>query len=157
MNELFSPALTAESDNIAAIPTTLCEQCAKPFERRTGSGGKPQKFCCEECRRKYKPQRGLTPPTPSIGNGKPAVIRPAEKDAAADSPDDFDWSGEDVIIHEQPATAIYFNANGALVIRQQRDYPEDDPFVFIGAEHIEGFIDKLTDIIGIPSVGRPKR
>src|SRR5262249_950592 len=157
MNELFSPTLVAESDNIAAIPTTLCEQCAKPFERRTGSGGKPQKFCSEECRRKYKPQRGPTPPTPSIENGKPGVAQPAEKDASAGTAADFDWSDTDsVILPEQPATACYFNPRGELGIRQKQG-PDDHSFIYIAPDFISEFVDKLTDIIGIPSVGRPKR
>jgi hypothetical protein len=28
------------------------------------------------------------------------------------------------------ATAIYFNPDGALVIRQRAAYPDDDPFIF---------------------------
>jgi hypothetical protein len=69
--------------------------------------------------------------------------------------DRFDWSGEDVVIHEQPATAIYFNNDNALVIRQKgTDYHDGDPFVYIGADHIEGFLDKLCDLCGIPSAGK---
>jgi hypothetical protein len=68
--------------------------------------------------------------------------------------DDFDWSGENVVIREQPATAIYFNPEGALVIRQKAAYPDNDPFVYIGADHIEAFLDKLCDVCGIPSVGK---
>jgi hypothetical protein len=52
---------------------------------------------------------------------------------------------------EQPATAIYFNPNGALVIRQKADYPDDDPFVYIGADHIEAFLEKLCDVCGVKS------
>jgi hypothetical protein len=68
----------------------------------------------------------------------------------------FDWSGENVVIREQPAKAIYFNPEGALVIRQKAtdDYQIGDPFVYIGAGHIEAFLDKLCDLCGVPSVGK---
>jgi hypothetical protein len=66
--------------------------------------------------------------------------------------DDFDWSGEDVIIHEQPATAVYFNPQGALVIRQKAsDYDYGDPFVYIGPDHIEAFL-AVRPFFGPPAV-----
>ncbi len=68
--------------------------------------------------------------------------------------EDFDWSDDDaVVIREQPETAIYYNQRGGLVIRQ-RNWPDDDVYVYFNAEVIDVFIDKLTDIVGIPSVGR---
>src|SRR5262249_43008671 len=103
-----------------------------------------------------KPQRSQRSPTCSNVAQLPAVIQPAEKDAPGDAGDDFDWCGADVVIHEQPATAVYFNPNGALVIRQRRDYPDDDPFVYISADHIDAFMDRLCDIVGIPRVGGPE-
>jgi hypothetical protein len=66
---------------------------------------------------------------------------------------EFDWHADDIVVfHEMPRTAIYWNQNGALVIRQQRHYDED-VFVFISPDSIDSFIDKLTDFVGIPSVG----
>jgi hypothetical protein len=64
--------------------------------------------------------------------------------------DDFDWSGESVVIQEQPATAIYFNNDNALVIRQKAtdDYQIGDPFVYIGADHIEAFLKRLFEVCG---------
>jgi hypothetical protein len=133
----------------------LCERCNKPFTARSGSGGKPQCFCSSECRtashtdsQRSDSQRqddqqnvGKTPALVTLGSPPKQY--------------DFDWSGEDVIIHEQPATAVYFNPQGALVIRQRAsDYDYHDPFVYIGPDHIEAFLDKLCDVCGIPSVGR---
>jgi hypothetical protein len=88
----------------------------------------------------------------------PAVIQPTEKDVRETAGSDFDWvkNEDDIVLRSQPETAIYFNPHGSLVIRQ-RNWPDDDAFVVINAESIDRFIDKLTDIIGIPSVGRPKR
>jgi hypothetical protein len=84
---------------------------------------------------------GQTPEKP----GRSDVV-PAPKD------DDkyFDWGADDlVVLHEQPLTALYFNPNDALVIRQQ-NWPEGDRFVFIAAEYLESFVEKLSDLVGIP-------
>jgi hypothetical protein len=68
----------------------------------------------------------------------------------------FDWLNDNsVVLREQPETAVYFNADGALVIRQRAAWnQDDDPFVFISPANIGEFLDKLTDICGVPSVGR---
>jgi hypothetical protein len=69
--------------------------------------------------------------------------------------DEFNWEADNIVVfHEMPRTAIYWNQNGALVIRQQRHYDDEDVFVFISPDSIGSFIDKLTDFVGIPSVGR---
>jgi hypothetical protein len=53
----------------------LCDQCGKPFEPRSGSGGKPQRFCSSECRTAFhnEPQRGQRNPT-CIAQNLPAVL-----------------------------------------------------------------------------------
>jgi hypothetical protein len=67
-----------------------------------------------------------------------------------DANDHLRWdSDEDVVIHEQPRTVVYFNPDGALVIRQVNQY-FDDPFVFIAPEYFESFMEKLSDLLGIP-------
>jgi hypothetical protein len=69
---------------------------------------------------------------------------------ASDDNKDFDWYADDlVVLQEQPRTALYFNPNGALVIRQVNEY-FDDPFVFIAPEYFESFMEKLSDLFGIP-------
>jgi hypothetical protein len=76
----------------------LCDQCDKPFEPRSKSGGKPQRFCSPECRAAFhtQPQRGQRSPTCSAITALPAVIEPAEKDApaspAADDSADYCWA-----------------------------------------------------------------
>jgi hypothetical protein len=40
-----------------------------------------------------------------------------------------------------------------LVIRQ-RCWPDDDALIFIAADSVDRFIDKLTDVMGIPSAGK---
>jgi hypothetical protein len=34
-----------------------CEQCGKPFEPRSGSGGSIQRFCCTRCRLSFHKER----------------------------------------------------------------------------------------------------
>jgi hypothetical protein len=140
-----------------------CEQCGQSFEPRSGSGGKAQRFCGTKCRAAFHSDGQLSQrsPTYSAPQTLSAVIPPAKKDEPAATPDDskdFDWSNDDsIVLREQPETAIYFNPNGALVIRQRAVWPNDedgDPYVYINPENIEHFLDKLTDICGVPCVGR---
>jgi MYM-type Zinc finger with FCS sequence motif len=139
-----------------------CEHCGQQFEPRSGSGGKPQRFCSTECRLAFhgKPQRSQRTPTYRAPPQLPAVIpQPKPENAPADSPEakDFDWNTNDasIILREQPATAIYFNKEGSLVIRQHR-WPDHDAFIYIADASINDFLDKLTDICGVPSVGKPR-
>ena len=160
MNELFRPPAEAAA---APSDTALCEQCNTPFTRRTGKGGKRQRFCSPKCRQGFHAHHG-----PTCAGTPPRVVQPSEKDAQASAQNpagisppncrEFKWSDEDVIIREQSETAIYFNQYDALVIRQRaREYGDDDQFVVISPENIQTFIDKLADIVGIPSVGGPNR
>lgn len=159
-----------------------CEQCSQQFEPRKGSGGKPQRFCSTDCRQSFhseerrnennreaapylKPQRGQRAPTCTL----PAVIpkpplakeetRPqeAEKDLEAFKRG-FDWSEDDaVVLKHQPAVAVYWNNAGGLTIRQERDWnEEEDSIIAITKENLDQFLDKLTDICGIPSVGKSR-
>src|ERR1700690_2344280 len=102
MNEQFT---LVETD---AVSASLCERCSNPFTPRRGTGGKPQRFCSEECRRQF---HAAALPTP--------IPEPPD-------PDEFDWATDDsVVLKEQPATAIYFNRRDQLVIRQERSWDRD--------------------------------
>jgi hypothetical protein len=153
-----SPAVQPSLDSAAkAGPSKICEQCAKSFEPRSRSGGKPQRFCSSPCRAAYhasERQRGQRSPTLDAPSTFPAVKQPSLGPAPASDPHEFSWLDNDsIVLREQPETAIYWNPYGALVIRQC-GYPDDDRCVFITSENIQAFIDRLTDIVGIPSVGR---
>jgi hypothetical protein len=62
------------------------------------------------------------------------------------SNDDFDWfTDESVVLKAQPATAIYHNAKGHIVIRQERSWAEDsDPYVTIAPENAVTFMEALA-------------
>jgi len=69
-------------------------------------------------------------------------------------PDDrFDWSGDSVVLEEQLRVAVYIGERGDLVIRQRADWNQDeDTVVLIAPQNIMEFVDKLTDVAGIPSL-----
>ena len=60
--------------------------------------------------------------------------------------DDFDWFSDDsVVLKGQPATAVYHNAKGHLVIRQERNWSEEyDPYVTIAPENAVTFMEALA-------------
>jgi hypothetical protein len=69
---------------------------------------------------------------------------------------DFDWEDREcVVLPEQPQTAVYWNTQDELVIRQRR-WPDDDPCIFVSRASVAEFIDRLTDICGVPSFGGPE-
>jgi hypothetical protein len=70
---------------------------------------------------------------------------PSEKRTSAAAEDD-----SSVVLHRQSATAIYFNSDNSLVIKQE-NWPDDDHCIIITESNIEAFLDRLTDICGIPS------
>ena len=150
------PALAAD---VPAGQGTLpiCEQCGTAFTPRS-SGGTPQRFCSADCRRAFhdRPQRDSVH---AASRGLPADIDPPEPKPSASEPGaykDFDWSSDDsVVLHHQPAVAAYINQAGGLTIRQERSWDQDEDIIIaIAPENVGEFIDKLTDVIGIPSFGK---
>lgn len=183
--------LISSEDTVAAenAQVTVCESCQGLFVPRSGSGGKPQRFCSEKCRRSFHAGASPTPsPTPKAGVGdsevghigaqpkKPTlalacgnVVAPST-DPDEDFPpgypfdppqpcgEEFDWSDRDsIVLQEQRRTAIYWNLNGDLVIRQEKDWNDnDDCFIVISSGNLQAFIDRLCDMAGIPSFGGPE-
>ena len=58
--------------------------------------------------------------------------------------DEFDWSPEngDIAVPPQPALAVYANAWGQLVIRN-----DDDMFICVSPEHVPKLIDKMRAVL----------
>ena len=70
---------------------------------------------------------------------------------------DFDWFTDDsIVVEEQLPVAIYFNKRNHLVIRQRTGGwdQDEDTVIFIAPQNIAEFINKLCDVVGIPSVGK---
>jgi hypothetical protein len=78
------------------------------------------------------------------------MVQAAIERLSAPGPDRFDWgSGNpDIVIHEQPVTAIYLNPYGAVVIRQESRTGDndDDPFVIFTRENLLALINRLKEI-----------
>jgi hypothetical protein len=66
-----------------------------------------------------------------------------------DEPSDFDWVKDkaDIVLPEQPATAVYLNLRGDVVIRQARDYGEDDDLITVRPENIPALISGLQKAV----------
>jgi hypothetical protein len=88
--------------------------------------------------------RGKIVPTasPPVSPWKPET-------PAAEKEPDYDPFGdpEAMLLRGQPPTAIYFNNFTQVVICQQRDSIEDDPFIFISLEHLPAVIRKLQQML----------
>jgi len=158
--ELARPLEPAQSADVPLESGTLpiCEHCGLSFTRRS-SGGKLQLFCGPDCRRAFhdKPQRDNVHVAPG---GLPAVVDPQPPKSSVSAPEPsagFDWVDDDsIILRHQPAVAVYIGQNGHLVIRQERQWDEDgDTIICIAPESIDTFIDKITDVVGVPSIGKP--
>ena len=156
--ELARPTPPALAADVPAGQGTLpqCEQCGTLFTPRVG--GKPQRFCSPDCRRAVHDTRQRDN-VHVASRGLPTVVDPPEAKPSADAPEansDFDWNSDNsVVLHHQPAVAAYINQSGGLTIRQERAWDQDEDIIIaIAPENVGEFIDKLTDVIGIPSFGK---
>jgi hypothetical protein len=156
-------------DATSNAPAPLCEECGQPFTERKGTGGKPQRFCSPECRTTYHSEnrqrdqrsptcseRAVTPVTP-VAKPTPTTKEVPQR-AYEEDVTEFDWNDEDtLVLRRQFAVAVYRTPDGSLVIRQERDWnEEDDTCIVISPENVGDFVDRLTDAAGIPTVGGPK-
>jgi hypothetical protein len=136
--------------------------CGEWFTPRTKSGGKPQKFCSEKCRREADAERKANATnapqceTPQAASGPASVARHTEFALAA--PDDLEddcWfidNAEHIVVPQQDAVALYWNERGDLVIRQEKSWCDDrDHIICIHRGNLFEFIDKLSDMAGILS------
>jgi hypothetical protein len=101
----------------------LCDQCGEPFEPRSGSGGKPQRFCSSECRTAFhnEPQRGQRSPT-CIAQNLPAVLdQPKLKDAPAAIGEDYCW-----VVPFQPRIECSLANDDEIEIEQISPIHEDE-------------------------------
>jgi hypothetical protein len=71
-----------------------------------------------------------------------AHVKPTTSPVTVSDPDRFDWEkdADCVILHEQPATAIYRGGVGHVVIRQTNGL-EDDVTILIAPGNANRFMD----------------
>jgi hypothetical protein len=92
--------------------------------------------------------RGKTVPiaSPPVSPWKPPACPPPP--GVVDEPDYDPFSdAAAMLLRGQPPTAIYFNNFTQVVICQQRDSSDDDPFVFISLEHLPAVIRRLQQML----------
>lgn len=85
------------------------------------------------------------------GDGQDSSERTAEEQDH-DNGREWDWQRDslDVVIFKQPATAVYTNPRGFLVIRQESHTGDDpDQLVVIDPAHAELFILALKQAAGL--------
>jgi hypothetical protein len=107
---------------------------------------------------KFKPESAeqLVDRMMSSGN-LPVPMKAVENDDNDDS-HPFDWTedAKDVVTPTQYAIAVYENPRRQIVIRQEAPWPDDeDPIVVVDRANLQPLIDRLCDIAGIASIGRP--
>jgi len=60
---------------------------------------------------------------------------------------------EQMLIESQSAVLASLNNAGDLVLTQW-NWPDEDAAIIITHDNIDKFIDRLTDVLGIPSIGK---
>jgi hypothetical protein len=142
--ENFSDRAT-ESSTETAI-SAKCEQCARSFDPRKGSGGKPPRFCKPSCRQAWHAERNVAQHSPTCSDEIETPLVPVlPKIEQATSGDTFNWMDpDDVLISKQPCTAVYLNRNNQVVIRQEAEWNQDeDPFVHFDMHNVPLLIERL--------------
>ena len=96
---------------------------------------------------KHVPQLELVPTTAVAAKPNPAPVDPQPDDDLESSP--FDWIKDqaDIVLQEQPAIAVYTNPYSAVVIRQKRDYGEDDDVIYVRPENVPTLIAALKRLV----------
>jgi hypothetical protein len=90
-----------------------------------------------------------TAETPALES---AAMPVSEERPANPEPDEFDWgnsANEDVVIAAQHSIAVYWNAAGAITIRQERSWCDEyDPIVVVQPQHVQALVDRLIWLRG---------
>jgi hypothetical protein len=66
---------------------------------------------------------------------------------------DFYWYSDDgessIVVRHQPATAVYTNPHGEVVIRQQDQYGDEDNFVYVTKDNALKVAQAILSLVGI--------
>jgi hypothetical protein len=86
--------------------------------------------------------------TPTNARQDLSVKKPLPLFARGDDLDRFDWErdADCIILHEQPATAVYEGKGGHIVIRQTNGF-EDDLTILIAPENATVFQEGLAEYL----------
>jgi hypothetical protein len=154
--------LVASNTTPAQAETTVdCEQCGVLFRPVRFE----QRFCSAGCRRAFhnahRPASQEASQEASQASQASQEASQASQEASQASQEtrlndnetpadagshfsEFDWHRDpDVVVPDQSAVAVYENTSGAIVIRQQGHYPDDDQWVIIQRENLAPLIAAL--------------
>jgi len=96
-----------------------------------------------------------------VYNAMMALIRAGQPDPDPDSDSDAAFWLKDkdaVALPQQLSIAIYENAIGHLVIRQERGLDDaEDQFIYLAKSNVRVFVDRLLDVAGIGGGSRCPR
>jgi hypothetical protein len=79
--------------------------------------------------------------------GQLAIVQ-TEKDSRSSRNERFDWGpgNPDVVLPQQPATAVYKNAFGQIVIRQEDNIGDGEMWIVLNRRDLPTLIDRLQEI-----------
>jgi hypothetical protein len=88
-------------------------------------------------------------------NESEEISNDADGEPASDASSNLQASLEaTVLCAQQDEVRIAFNDDGDAILTQ-RNWPEEDSVIIISRENLDTFLDKLCDVLGIPSFGGP--
>lgn len=71
---------------------------------------------------------------------------PSQQQAAPPEADEFSGCGPALVLRRRPATSVYFNGYGDVVISQER-WPEEDEFVYIEVADVPAVVAAMMRLI----------
>jgi hypothetical protein len=95
----------------------------------------------------------------TYGRAKGSVLVPLATNEATERNDyhnDKRDGGPTLLCASQDKIEIVFDDEGNAAIIQS-SWPDEDQTILISRDNIPDFIDRLTDALGIPSIGGPPR
>jgi hypothetical protein len=152
-----------------ATPAAICAECGGAFAPRTGNGGRPQRYCGDECRiaaNNSRRQQGSQQinEAPTNQNGSQQISQqineaPNKSNKSVNvgnfepiATNDGASAIELVPTIQQNPITMEMDACGNLRLHQN-NYPDQSAEIFILADFVDGFLDKLTSGLGIPTLG----
>lgn len=134
--DLVGTMIESESKRSSSPTQRACDHCGELFTAR--AAGRTQKFCSPVCRRKHH-------------DAKPARAKRAQTCKAPEILSDV-RTAHGTLLSDQPRVSFEFDADGGLYLTQHEDL-RDDVTIYISADLLMTFLDRLTEVCGIPRFG----
>lgn len=151
MNKHVEPAQLALPP---AVETKLCRECEKPFTPRSGSGGKPQVYCSDECKKLYDKRRGTyNPNAAQRGEASVGVVAAQALGVAPEPVKPASEQKDEELVWEIPRQdEITFRKDGDSVLIEQTDGVGDSYSIRISLPNAVGFARRVLWAAGFDYV-----